>query len=407
MSRLWLIAANTYSRQVLQKGFLASLLSVPLIVVLTIGLVYFMAEMQEDRRPVGYVDNAAILVKALTPAQGTDDAPIAMIPFATTDAARKALVADDIQAYYVLPADYRQTGQVEVVYKKSSGGAAAAQFQNFVRFNLLADEPEAVALRIAAGVSVTIRRPDDAREYPDSASLADVAPIFVILFMALGFIMLIGLNPGQPMLAVAEEKENRTMEMMVTSVSPNTLIAGKVVGTVAIAGTLAGGWVALIVATVVLAVRVLNVSWLQGIHLAPSAILFPASLYVPLYVVLAALMTAVGSTVVDSHEAQQLSFIFIVPLMLPFYVLQPVMEDSNGLLAIILSLFPLSAPTVLPLRAYIQPVPAWQIGLSVILLILSALGAIWLAGRAFHLGMLRYGQRLSWREVLGRTGGSQ
>jgi ABC-2 type transport system permease protein len=116
-------------------------------------------------------------------------------------------------------------------------------------------------------------------------------------------------------------------------------------------------------------------------------------------------MTAVGSTVVEAREAQQTSFLFIVPLMIPFYVLEPIMRHPDGLLAVILSLFPLSAPAILPIRMYIQPVPGWQVGSSVLLLILSAVGAIWLAGRAFRLGMLRYGQRLTWREVLGQSGG--
>jgi ABC-2 type transport system permease protein len=154
-------------------------------------------------------------------------------------------------------------------------------------------------------------------------------------------------------------------------------------------------------------VRLLHVSWLQGVHLTPSTIIFPASLYIPLYVVIAALMTAVGSTVVEAREAQQLSFIFIVPLILPFYLLQPVMENPDGALAVFLSLFPLSAPTVLPIRVYSTLVPAWQIALSAVLLLLSAAGAIWLAGRAFRLGMLRVGQRLTWREIAGVAGGKQ
>jgi ABC-2 type transport system permease protein len=257
MTRLWLVAANTYTRQVLKKGFIAALLSVPAIVALTFGLIYFSVEMRGDRRPVGYVDNAAFLVKPLPSKEEPDRQAIAMIPFATTDAAHRALLADDIQAYYVLPADYRQTRQVEVVSRKASSGASAAQFHDFVRLNVLANEPADISRRILEGPSVVIRGPSGGREFSASSTLADVAPLLIIVFMAMGFMMLIGLNPGQPMLAVAEEKENHTMELMVTSISPNTLIAGKVAGTVAIAATLVAGWVALIAAIVLLAVRVL------------------------------------------------------------------------------------------------------------------------------------------------------
>jgi ABC-2 type transport system permease protein len=72
-------------------------------------------------------------------------------------------------------------------------------------------------------------------------------------------------------------------------------------------------------------------------------------------------------------------------------------------LAVGLSLFPLTAPITLPLRAAFTNVPAWQIGLSLGILGIGAVAAIWLAARAFRLGMLRYGKKLAWREIFGRA----
>jgi ABC-2 type transport system permease protein len=400
MSRVRLVANNTYRQAVMQKGFIAALLSVPLIVTATLGLVYFMVEMRQDRRPVGYVDNAAVLVQPLPP----DQNGVSLIAFASTEAAHKALMADDIQAYYVVPADYRQTLQVEVVSKKGAGGAAAADFQDLVRANLLAGQPPDISQRILLGTDLIVRRPDGGREFADSASVGDVAPLFVFIFMAMAFMMVVGLNPGQPMLAVAQEKENRTMEIVVTSISPDALMAGKVIGSVAIAGTMVAGWVALIAAVAFAAVRILHISALQDLSLSPADVLFPLALYVPLYVMICALMVAVGATVVEPREGQQLSFVFMVPLMLPLYVLGLIIENPGSLVSVILGLFPVSAPVVLPLRVFLQPVPTWQIGLSVMLLVLSALSAIWFAGRTYRVGMLRYGQRLDWRAILSAAG---
>ncbi len=405
MSRLRLVAVNTYARQVFQKGFLASLLIVPTMVVLILGLLY-LVETRDDRRPVGYVDNAGVLTKPLPPLSDEGDKLINLVPYATTDAARSALKAGHIQAYYVVPTDYRETGQVELIYA-SSPDAGASEFRSLVRYNLLRGEPDPETLRIVGGASVTVRQPDGRREFPASAGLADVAPIFVVLFMALGFVMLLGLNPGQPMLVVAEEKENRTMEIMVTSVAPGTLIAGKVLGAIAVAGTLVSGWLLLAAVAIVVAVRVLRVDWLQGIHLPPSTTLLPLGLYLPLYVMLAALMAGIGATVVEAREGQQLSAIFIIPMMIPFYVLELVLEHSDSPITILLSLFPLTSPTVMAMRVYSAGVPAWQIALSFVLSIVCAVGAIWLAGRAFRLGMLRYGQPLRWREVLRGEGGTR
>ena len=67
-------------------------------------------------------------------------------------------------------------------------------------------------------------------------------------------------------------------------------------------------------------------------------------------------------------------------------------------------MFPLTAPITLPLRAAFTDVPAWQFITSILLLILCALGALWLAGRTFRMGMLRYGKRLAWREIFGKAG---
>lgn len=405
MPRLWLVAANHYARQVFKKDFLASVLMVPIMVVLTLGLLYVL-EMRDDRRPVGYVDNAGILAKPLPPLWDESDKPVPITRFATVDVARTALESGDIQAYYVMPADYRQTGRVELIYA-SSPGAGAADFHSFVRYNLLGGEPDAETLRIVGGVAVSVRRPDGGREFPVSAGLADVMPIFAILFMALGFVMLIGLNPGQPMLAVAEEKENRTMEIMVTSISPGALVGGKVLAAIAVAATMIAGWLAFTGLAVLLGVRVLRIEWLQGIHLPLSTTLLPLGLYVPLYVMLAALMAGIGATVVEAREGQQLAAVFMIPMMIPFYVLELVLEHPDSLLTVLLSLFPLTSPTVLSMRAYSAPVPGWQIALSFALSILCAAGAVWLAGRAFRLGMLRYGQPLRWREVLLGAGGKR
>jgi len=78
------------------------------------------------------------------------------------------------------------------------------------------------------------------------------------------------------------------------------------------------------------------------------------------------------------------------------------MSNPNSPLALGLSLFPLTAPLTMLLRDGLTILPAWQIALSALVQVLSAVAAIWLAGRAFRLGMLRYGKRLKWREVFAR-----
>jgi ABC-2 type transport system permease protein len=91
---------------------------------------------------------------------------------------------------------------------------------------------------------------------------------------------------------------------------------------------------------------------------------------------------------------------FSLCFTMPFYALVALVEHPSSALAIGLSLFPLTALTSFCILAAFSTVPLWQVVTSVLITSLCAAGAIWLAGRAFRLGMLRYGQRLNWRELL-------
>ena len=115
---------------------------------------------------------------------------------------------------------------------------------------------------------------------------------------------------------------------------------------------------------------------------------------------IAAIMSTIGAVMTEMREAQQISGIFSILVTIPFYATTPIMFKPNGTLAIILSLFPLSAPITLMLRMALTTVPIWQIVLIILVLIAVAILSIVLAGRAFRMGMLQYGKRLSLKELL-------
>lgn len=120
----------------------------------------------------------------------------------------------------------------------------------------------------------------------------------------------------------------------------------------------------------------------------------------PTFVMISALMAAVGASVTEAREGQQVMSLFNLLLMSPFIVAVSILARPDGPIALALSFFPLTASLTLLMRASFSTVPAWQIALSVVLLVLSAAGALWLAGRVFRLGMLNYGKRLGWRDVI-------
>lgn len=410
MSKLWRVALHEYRNHVLNKGFLVAILSVPLLFGLIIGMGAMTDLMKQDSRPVGYVDHAGWLTDPVPlPASSRSlvnrllERAVSLIPYDSREAAHGDLEAGQIQAYYVLAEDYLESRQVELMYAKPPGENATEQFEDFLQVNLLADQPAQIVHRAVEGNTLIVRTPDGSRELVEGQIMSIFLPIllsitFMILFMATSFTLL---------QAVVQEKDNRTMEILATSVSPEQLIGGKVLAVVAMGLTMFTSWMALIALALLFAGNVLGLEWALQIRVAPQALGALALVAIPSYVLYGAVMTALGSTVADAQESQQIGGLVSLVFGLPFYAVIALVEQPNSPLAIFLTLFPFTSLTTFCLRLAFSTWPAWQLVASVGILTLSALGSIWLAARAFRLGMLRYGQRVNWREIFQRAAAPQ
>jgi ABC-2 type transport system permease protein len=144
---------------------------------------------------------------------------------------------------------------------------------------------------------------------------------------------------------------------------------------------------------------------LRGVQISLQTLLLLVVVMFPSFVAVAALMAMVGATVVDSREGQQVTGLIAMPVWIPYMLMAFMISNPNSPLSVALSLLPMTAPLTMLIRQGLTVLPAWQIALSSFIQVLSAVGAIWLAGRAFRLGMLRYGQRLRLREVFARQRG--
>lgn len=406
MSRFWLVAQHEYKRHVFQKSFVFMLLSMPLMMALMLGIGALSAAMGEDDAPVGYVDRAGLLADPVPVPRraGSPNEPgvpelVPLIPFETEKEARHALETKEIQAYYAIAADYFETNRVELVTVEPPGDNVGRQFWDFMQINRLTDLRPEIARRAVAGSNLIARWPDDApggeREFSERTFLSNFLPFFV----GLAFIMLLFMNSGYLVGVVAEEKENRTIEIVVTSVSPNQLIGGKVAGIMAIVLTQVVAWVALALLVAFIGGRYLGIGMLHTLGVNMKLVAMTAAVAAPAFVMAAALVTTLGATVAEVQEAQQVTGLFALPTMIPFMLFGSIVENPNGPLTVGLSLFPITALPTLSMRLAFSQVPTWQIVVSAVLMTLCAGGAVWLAGRAFRLGMLRYGQRLNWREL--------
>jgi ABC-2 type transport system permease protein len=397
MSKFWKVARHEYTRHVLRRRFLFGLFSVPLMIVLMVGVVLLIALSQEDGKPVGYVDHADLLSQAVQlPPPGALQKSVKMVAFSDEAQARQALVAGKIQAYFILGADYLESGNARMVSLKEPSPEAQDQFRSFVRASLLASQPNEVAARLAQGDNLVVRSADGSRQLKQGDWFNLLLPIFA----GLAFMMAIFTTSGYLMQAVVEEKENRTMEVLVTSVSPLQLMAGKIIGLIGVGLTQFLGWIGFGVLAVLVGRNYF--SWMKSASLSPSLLLWSFIILIPSFVMVAALMVAVGSTVTEAREGQQISGLFTMPIVIPYWFVALIMKNPNGLVSQVLSFFPLTAPVTLTLRLAFSVIPLWQLGLNLLELGLVAVLTVWLAGRAFRLGMLQYGQRLSLRQIIRR-----
>jgi len=395
MNRVWRVALYEYRRNVFKKSFLLTLLSIPLMVAVGVGLGFVLTSLEDNDLPVGYVDQADIFEKSIPAPISNQTERVEFLSFQTDDEARASLVANEIQAYYVIAADYRETRHIELVYSKKPGSNAVRQWYDFLQINLLSDQRAEIASRTAAGTNVTVRSLDGKRTVDESGpTFGNMMPLFINL----AFLALILMSSGFLMGALVEEKENRTMEIAVTSISPMQLIGGKLMGVLAIGLTLLVSWT-LIIFMGIFAARLMGMGWFQDLGMDWSVVLTTIAIAVPAYVLVAALMIAIGAMSTTAQEGQSFSSIFIIFHMIPLYVGFAFLNNPDSSLAITLTLLPFTSLMTIAMRNLFYSVPAWQVFLSICVQTLSALGAVWLASRAFRLGMLRYGQRLRWRKL--------
>ncbi len=395
MNKFWRVALYEYKRNVLKKSFIMVLLSLPLMIAVSLGFGFFLESLEEDTKPVGYVDLAGVLASRIPQPLAEGEDPVEMKPFPSREAAQMALEANEIQAFYLLDTDYHENRKIELGYIEKPAANASRQFFDFLQMNLLADQPRALANRIAAGTEVTVRSQSGNRLVPAGGPTFG---LLMPLFINLAFVVLLLVSSGYLMGAVAEEKENRTMEIIVTSVSPTQLIGGKIAGIVAIGLTLLVTWSAMIIIGVSVAAR-MGIGWFQNLEMDWSIILATAVIAVPAYVLVSALMTGIGSMVTTTQEGQAVSSIFIILHMIPIYLSAAFLNDPNNTLALTLSYLPFTALMTIAMRNLFTAVPMGQVLVSAAIQVGCALGVIWLASRAFRLGMLRYGQRLEWRRL--------
>lgn len=397
MNKVWLVIKYEYLKHVKKKRFILAILSLPLFILLMVGVGFLSVIVQFDNTPIGYIDNSNLL---RNPIEYEFEAPLwfmkpmEVFAFDDLDLAIQELENESVQAIYVLGNDFLETKTITVYANEIPDSGVNNDFNDFLNKNLLKDTDEKIANRILEGTTFEVRSTEDNRNTSEGNILGIILP-FLSGFL---FIMAVNISGGYLLQAVVEEKENRTMEILITSISPNQLMAAKVIGNLSVGLTQLVVWIIFGLIGFLAILRIFPN--LETGQIDMSFLLLTVVVFIPAFIMVAAMMAALGATTTETREAQQVAGLFTIPMVLPFWFLQVLMESPNSFISIFLSIFPFTAPISLPVRVAFANVPAWQIILTVTLLVLFAVASLWLAGRSFRLGMLRYGKKLSLKEIL-------
>lgn len=232
--------------------------------------------------------------------------------------------------------------------------------------------------------------------------MATMATAYVIFFL---FMQLISLYGQNAMRSVLEEKNNRIVEVIVSSVRPGYLMAGKILGLAAVALLQIAIWVGFVALLASQSARLsarfnIGAGAFSALQMEPVVWLVLLIFFALGFVLYAAMYAAAGSAVTSEQEAQQLAFPLMLPLFVPIVFILPILTDPLGATARTLSLIPLMSPVVMPMRAVATDVPLWEIAASMGLLVLGTAAVVWLAGKIYRVGILSTGKKPSMRELV-------
>jgi len=395
MKKTLLVMRHQMQVTLQSKTFIIFAFAVPIVlgvVALVMGIVNrnatadlvaeIAAKAAQGQQAEGYVDLAG-LIEAL-PA----DMPSGrLVAYEDEVAAQAALSAGDVASYYVIPADYLQLGEMGNVRRSYSviGDQIDSQaIEDALRYNLLGRDA-ALAERVRTPLEIFITDLSDEVKHEESW-FTEMFPTLMTLIL-----YMVILIPAQMLVsAVANEKKNRVMEVLMVSVSPRQMITGKILA-LGVLGLLETAiWVTVLYGVANLGGQALSIP--EGYSIPARFIIWALVYFVFGYAIYGALLAGVGALVPDLKGAQGLSFMVMAPLIAGYIMNTAVVTAPNGLLARFLSFFPLTSPVSMMSRMAATSVPTWQALLAAGLQFLTAIGIVRLAAKLFRTQNLLSGQ---------------
>ncbi len=389
---------HEFSRTVRRTGFIVLTLALPVLALLGIGvfqIISGIAKPPVQVTKIGYVDEVGSFTQFTT--QGN----INLVRYDSAEAAKQSIINSDITEYFVIPQDFILTRKVNLFTTQKElapPDATIGAIKNFTSSNLLAGKvpPDVIAVVEAPLNLVTTLITSTGDVAPQQAGYANVLIPGIFAFLLALSLMI---SSSYVLQSLGEEKENRLMEILLSSVSTRQLLAGKVLGLGAAGLMQVVVWVISLPLLLRLAsssiggfistIQVPAEFWILGIVYFILGYLF--------FAVLSSSLAAITSTV---REAQGMAGLYGVFGIAPFWFLSLILLYPNSPVWIVFSIFPFSAPSLVMIRLGVIGVPAWQLAASLAVLALSVVGGLLMAAKLLRIYTLMYGKRPGLGEII-------
>ena len=394
MNKALIVARHEFTTMISRTGFLVMTALVPIGLLLLVGGIgaYILLTSRGEEAPepqrVGYVDLADVIVEPGT--IGNTE----YVPVQSEEQAVAAVASREFDAAYVIQRDYLSTGRITQLVRGAQGltigGEGVGPLREFLRANLVAGAvDDERAARILFPIDITTFEVAEGGQLGENT----FEPARLVFFMAMAFAVIFSVLAitGYLLQGLNEEKENRVMEILLSTVSPDQLMLGKLLGLGAAGMVQMGVWMGS-----VYGLYLVSRIFMEGIRndLPSLPFILVAFAYFLLgYAFFAALMAALGAVTTSQRESQQLTVIVILPAVAPFWFSFSIIEDAAGLLPQIMTYIPFTAPTMSLARLALDAMGPLEIAASLIALTISVVVAVKLAQRLFRSYLLVYGHR--------------
>jgi len=398
MNKTFLIFRHELVHTIKRKGFIIVTLIVPVLALLAIGVFQLTSIISKptviETITIGYIDEVGGFDQYIS--QGT----IELIRFEATEDATAALINDEVSEYFVITSDYIATG---VIYRYTlekeleTPQPIATAIKNFLTSNLLSGKvPPETIYRIETPPYLVVTRLTETGEVAsDQGGFGNVIiPGIFSLLLAFSLV----LSSNYLVQGLGDEKESRLIEVLLSSVSPRQLLIGKVLGLGAAGLVQVAVWLASAPLLLKLASSTFG-GFISTIQLPTNFLILGIVYFILGYSLFAALSAGTGAISPNAREGQQLATIYTLLAFVPLWFSSLLFLFPDSPIWLALTIFPITAPIAMMLRLGVSDIAAWELAVSISVLLLSIIGVLFLATRAFRVYILMYGKRPGLREI--------